>query len=260
MIAFVIQEARRHQKLSLDTLAKQAGVSKATLSRWETGKARPYAPELARVLKFLAIPEAVQRQCFQQLGTSQAERYLTKTTAESASLPISGGELLRALRNRARLPQRDAAVKIGVSQGLLSRWEGNDCWPDSETLARYCAALGATQGEQYGLIAHAWKCHDELPRDKDALDRARRELSILPHHFEHDLLYLALGSRYQSLYKASQIGVTDMLEIWGYFGSYLAWHHREDEAYRLTLPVFEEMKASHHPLSGGQHFALGAMG
>jgi transcriptional regulator with XRE-family HTH domain len=256
---FVIQQARQERQLSLGALALKSGVSKATLSRWEAGKARPCAPELLKVLEVLSVSEATSRQCLQQLGTPQAERYLAQTISEEQKLPISGGELLRALRIRTARSQADTARAVGVTQALLSRWENNDCWPDSERLHALCFALRATQSELQGLTTRAWQQHDELPLDKDPLDLARRNLSILPHNVEHDLFYLAMGSRYQSLYKTNQIGKTDMLSIWGYFGSYLAWHHRLDEAYQMAVPVFEDMKGSHRVLLDGQLFALFAM-
>ncbi len=259
MIGSTLQQARQRQNLSLGALSLKSGISKATLSRWEAGKSRPYAPELATVLEALQIPEATRRQCFQQLGTSQAERYLSQTTSEGAPLPISGGELLRALRQRAGLAQTDAARAVGVTQAMLSRWENNDCWPDDEKLSRLCTALGTTSGEREGLTTHGWCNHEELPRDKDALDAASFQLGVAAHYFEHDLYYLALGSRYGNLYKNNQIDRTEALGIWGHFGSYLAWHERMDDAYRMAAPVVENLKNSPRTLSKGQVFAVSAM-
>ena len=259
MIASIIQQARQERQLSLGALALRSGVSKATLSRWEAGKARPNAPELLKVLDVLNVPESLCRQCLQQLGTPQAERYLAQTISEEQKLPVSGGELLKALRMRAARSQADTARAVGVTQALLSRWENNDCWPDSERLHSLCLTLGATESELQGLMTRAWQQHDELPMDKDALDLARRELAISSHNFEHDLFYLAIGSRYQSLYKANQISRTDMLATWGYFGGYLTWHHRLGKAYQIAAPVFEDITSSHQVLSDGQLFALFAI-
>ena len=116
MISSVIQEARQCQGLTLGALANKVGINKSTLSRWETGKTRPCAPELARVLEILDIPETMCRQCFQQVGTPRTDRYLVRDAAEQARLPVSGGELLRALRVRASYSQADAARRVAVTQ------------------------------------------------------------------------------------------------------------------------------------------------
>ncbi len=257
MIPFVIQEARRHQKLSLEALARQAGVSKSTLSRWESGKTRPYAPELARVLEFLAIPEATQRQCFQQLGTSQAERYLAQTISEEQKLPVSGGELLRALRQRAHRSQADTARAVGVTQALLSRWENNDCWPEPDRLQALCLALGATELEEKGLATRAWQNHEELPLDKDALEAVISQLEVAP--FDVDLHYLAVASRYWTIYKQNRISESDALAVWGHFANHLGWHQKYNEALRVSQRVCDGLKRESLQLSRGQFLALSAM-
>jgi transcriptional regulator with XRE-family HTH domain len=259
MVGLVIQEARLSQRLSLRQLADKAGVSKATLSRWEAGKSRPYAPELAAVLETLQVPETARRQCFQQLGTPQAERYLSKTAPDGAPLPISGGELLRALRQRTGLTQADTARAVGVTQALLSRWEHNDCWPDDEKLARLCAALNATPGEKVGLTTRQWQGHKALPPDYDALHATLRKLAIMSHEFEHDLFYLALGSRFEALARSSHIDRLRGLAPWAYFGSYLAWHGRMADAQHMVAPVIEEMRRRPQRMDQGQVFAVSAL-
>ncbi|WP_394795694.1 helix-turn-helix transcriptional regulator [Armatimonas sp.] len=259
MIGSVIQEARQRQQLSLGALALKAGVGKATLSRWEAGKARPYAPELARVLETLGVPEATQRQCFQWLGTRQAERYLSETSPDDSPVPISGGELLRALRLRSGRTQAEAARAVGVTQALLSRWEHNDCWPDDTRLQQLCQVLRATSYEKQDLATRAWQNHDELPRDKERLDLALRQLEKQPHRFPKDLQYLALASRYHSLFKENQIGDNESLTVWGYFGNYLAWHSRLEEVLQVTMPLFNRFKSQFRPLKTHEMMALSGL-
>lgn len=213
---------------------------------------------MAQVLQALEVPEGLQRQCFQALGTPQAERYLAQNTTESQALPVSGGELLRALRVRRGLSQADAARAIGVTQALLSRWENNDCWPENTRLLALCQVLQATPGETHGLATRGWQNHQELPRDREALIAVLRQLANASHHFEHDLFYLALGSRFWELYKNNRIERAEALRPWGYFGSYLAWHGRMREAIQVSAPTFEEMKRSARSLDNGQFFALSA--
>jgi transcriptional regulator with XRE-family HTH domain len=259
MISTVLRQARLRHELSLGGLADRSGITKATLSRWETGKSRPNAPELARVLEILGIPEEQKRRCFQQLGTPQAERYLSETSPETAPVPISGGELLRALRLRSGRTQVEAAQAVGVTQALLSRWEHNDCWPDDTRLHRLCSVLQATPYEVHDLTTRAWQHHDELPRDRDGLDLALRTLEQQPHRSPKDLQYLALASRYHALYKDSQISEDESLTILGHFGNYLAWHSRLEEVLQVTMPLFNRFKKQSAPLKTHEMMALSGL-
>src|SRR5688500_11231077 len=52
------------------------------------------------------------------------------------------GELLRYLRRRAQLSQRDLAVAVGYSESQISRLEGNQRFPNESTLlAQFVPAL-----------------------------------------------------------------------------------------------------------------------
>ncbi|WP_309720972.1 helix-turn-helix transcriptional regulator [Armatimonas sp.] len=257
MIAYVIQQARQERQLSLGALALKSGVSKATLSRWEAGKVRPHAPELLKVLEVLEIPEPLCRQCLQQLGTPQAERYLAQMISEDQKLPVSGGELLRALRQRANRSQADTARTVGVTQALLSRWENNDCWPEQDRLRALCLALGATELEEKGLATRAWQNHEELPLDKDALEVVIDELEVAP--FDVDLHYLAVASRHWTLYKQNRISESHAVAVWGHFANHLVCHHKFHEGLHVSKRVFDSIRSESHPLSRGQFLALSAM-
>ena len=53
------------------------------------------------------------------------------------------GELLKFLRRRARISQRDLAIAVGYSESQISRLESNRRPPDLTTLAaRFAPALG----------------------------------------------------------------------------------------------------------------------
>nr|WP_309695937.1 helix-turn-helix transcriptional regulator [Armatimonas sp.] len=256
MISSVIQEARQCQGLTLGALANKVGINKSTLSRWETGKTRPCAPELARVLEILDIPETMCRQCFQQVGTPRTDRYLVRDAAEQARLPVSGGELLRALRVRASYSQADAARRVAVTQSLLSRWENNGCWPGEEKLLRLCNTLGATPNEAIGLRDYAWRNQDELPNDKEDLDRIVQGLNNQDTLLDRDLLYLALGSRYATLYRQNQIGEADATGIWGAYAYHLYGTARTHQARRIAAPALQTIERTWTPLSWAQTRAL----
>src|SRR4051812_14380854 len=67
---------------------------------------------------------------------------MSHTVAVSLSSFATFGELLRFLRRRARLQQRDLAIAVGYSEGQICRLEQNQRLPDLPTLAaRFVPAL-----------------------------------------------------------------------------------------------------------------------
>src|SRR5262245_1686537 len=67
---------------------------------------------------------------------------MSHTAAVSLSSFATFGELLRYLRRRARLQQRDLAIAVGYSEGQICRLEQNQRLPDLPTLAaRFIPAL-----------------------------------------------------------------------------------------------------------------------
>src|SRR5262245_24218145 len=60
------------------------------------------------------------------------------------------GELLRYLRERAELSQRELALQVGHHYSYMSRIEENERMPDSATLmARFVPALGLDDEPQW---------------------------------------------------------------------------------------------------------------
>src|SRR5215475_1022227 len=60
------------------------------------------------------------------------------------------GELLRYLRERAELSQRELALQVGYHYSYMSRIEKNERLPDSATLmARFVPALGLDDQPQW---------------------------------------------------------------------------------------------------------------
>ena len=252
MLGSIIQSNRQVKGLSLGTLAERAGINKSTLSRWETGKSRPYVHELIRVLDILEVPQETQVLCLQQIGAPRSERHIAQLSAPISSLidspqqtklPISGGELLRTLRTRQGFTQQETAQAVGVTQSLLSQWESNECWPDRKRLHTLCHTLQATIEEERGLQEHAWKYQEEMPMDKEALDLYLKELNGNDTLVGFDLMYLAVASRYQKLYRNHEIGELDTLPVWGVYGNTLvADIPRRQDGLRLARIAFEQIR------------------
>jgi transcriptional regulator with XRE-family HTH domain len=259
MIGTLIQTSRKEKGMSLGVLAERAGINKSTLSRWESSKTTPHLHELMCVFDALGLPNHLRQRCLQQLGQPRSERHLVANTASSSTLPVSGGELLRALRTRVGFTQTDAARTIGVTQALLSRWEHNDCWPETEKLHLLCKSLGATQGECQGLREYGWKNHEELPLDKEELDARLYRLKADDTMTERDLIYLAFASRYTTLHRQRKINDLEAMEAWGLYADYLTYQGRDEEAVRMARPLFEAMNRSSDTLTLGQFDALFAI-
>lgn len=52
------------------------------------------------------------------------------------------GDAIRSARKRQGLSQKEFAEKMGVTQGLVSRWESGNCNYTVKTLVQIAAALG----------------------------------------------------------------------------------------------------------------------
>jgi transcriptional regulator with XRE-family HTH domain len=259
MIGTLIQTNRTKKGMSLGVLAERAGINKSTLSRWESGKTKPNVHELVCVLDVLDTPDQLRRQCLQLLNQPRSERHLSKMPARElpdATLPVSGGELLQALRVRAGFTQADAARIVGVTQSLLSRWEHNECWPETEILYLLCQTLRATQGEYQGLRERAWKNHEELPLDKEELDIRLHRLRGDDRMTERDLIYLAFAGRYRTLHRQRKISDLEAMEAWGSYAYHLTGLGRIKEAIHMAQPVFQAIHRSTGVLTQGQYEGL----
>jgi predicted ATPase len=104
---------------------------------------------------------------------------MTHTTAISLSSFATFGELLRYLRRRARLQQRDLAIAVGYSEGQICRLEQNQRLPDLPTLAaRFVPALALEDQPELAarlleLAATARQLDPSLQQDGSAKGRER---------------------------------------------------------------------------------------
>lgn len=249
-----LQAQRKARGLTIQALAAQAGVHRTTISRWERGEATPFAHELARVLDILAVSLAERQVYYQGIEAPRAIRLMD--TSAIAALPISCGELLWALRQRARVSQRTVAQATKVAQSLVVKWEKGECWPSNEHLHAFCFTVGATQDELVFLTTRAWQPMEPLPQKREALDNF-----LLQGRDDSNPvwagIYLALAARYQSLYRSGKISESDALSAYGIYAVYLAWRLQKfEEAKQITAPVIASLERSRGPLNWGQIAAI----
>ncbi len=247
-----LQARRKTQGLSIETLAAQAGVHRTTISRWERGKTVPFVSELTSVLDALKVSLKERQVFYRYLEVPRAVQIADVGAA--ATLPVSSGELLRALRQRAGIAQRAVAQAVGVTQSLVVKWEKGECWPSSEHLHAFCFAIGATEDELAFLTTRAWRHTDPLPLDKDALDDAAWKVSDNP---TLPGTYLVFAARYHDLYRAGKISEVEATAAYGYYAHHLGCVlNRQKEARQAAAPVLAGLARSRGKLSMGQIMAI----
>jgi transcriptional regulator with XRE-family HTH domain len=135
---------RHSARLTLGELARRSGVSKATLSRWESGERLPRIPELEAVLSALNTDSSQRSHLLAAIEAPRAVRHLRHTAVVP---PPTTGELLRALRHRKGWsPERLASV-LKVSRVSVVRWEHGERIPSNEQIQAICYALSAREDE-----------------------------------------------------------------------------------------------------------------
>src|SRR5689334_15149264 len=123
-VGTLLWELRTARGWSLGQLAQRAGVSKAALSRWENGERLPRVPELEATLAALGADATQRALAFARIQAPRALRQL-REPSETGRLgpPPSMGDLLRAMRLRGGWTQTQIALRLGVGQNTVARWE-----------------------------------------------------------------------------------------------------------------------------------------
>ena len=135
--------------MSIGQLATISGVSKATISRWETNKCNPRPQELAAVLRALDATRAPGLQ--DETVFPVLPDFLSHL---SSCPPLSfRGDLLRAIRIRRGFTQCATSRAINVSQSMIAKWERGEDWPTQDKVHAFCFALDATEQELLTLMA-----------------------------------------------------------------------------------------------------------
>src|SRR5579862_2029450 len=100
-VGTLIREMRTAGGWTLGRLAQKAGVSKATLSQWESGARQPRIVELEAVLETLDASLPQRAQGLAHIEAPRALRRL-RNAEETAGLgpPPTAGDLLHAMRLR----------------------------------------------------------------------------------------------------------------------------------------------------------------
>ncbi|MEZ4656986.1 MAG: helix-turn-helix domain-containing protein [Caldilineaceae bacterium] len=97
------------------------------------------------------------------------------TSTSGSSLPSFGsfGEMLRYLRRRARLTQRELSIAVGYSESMISRLEHNERPPDVATLLAVFVPPLDLAGEPETvarLTALAQAARDERPAESKQIE------------------------------------------------------------------------------------------
>ena len=151
-----LRTLRKGKRLTMEAAARQAGLHRATLQRWELGEAQPRLSELTTLLTALETTRTQKHRALEMMEAPRALRRIRQQMTEAAeqrdmpALP-HGGDLLHALRMRRGLPLEEAAERVGVSVRTLRRWEKMEAWPSHEPLHHLLYALGAREEEVVAL-------------------------------------------------------------------------------------------------------------
>lgn len=182
----LLWELRTGRGWSQGQLAQRAGISKAALSRWESGARQPRVPELQAVLEALETTPAQRALAFAFIKAPRALRYL-QASPESDSLgpPPAAGDLLRAMRQRRGWTQAQVAQRLGVGQNTVARWEAGERLPANEEMQALCFALEAHEEEFVALTTGGFTNRPQaIPDEKE-------EVEDYAHHLLYDTTSLA---------------------------------------------------------------------
>jgi transcriptional regulator with XRE-family HTH domain len=192
-----LRALRRRRQMSAELIAQRAGIRRATLSDWETGRRQPRLPELEAVLNALGASPVQRRQALARMQAPRAIWRLRQEAAqqasgfvESAGHAPNGGDLLRAMRLRRGWTLEEAGRAIGVAGNLISRWERNAMWPEGERLHALCYALNARQEELSALLCARLEREADGVCTPEALrQKAETFLSVPPTSAERIALF-----------------------------------------------------------------------
>ncbi|MCW3097344.1 MAG: hypothetical protein JWL77_2962 [Chthonomonadaceae bacterium] len=136
--------------------ARQAGLHRATLQRWESGEVQPRLSEMTTLLTALEANETQKHRALEMMEAPRAVRQISQEMTEAAEqrglppLP-HGGNLLHALRMRRGWSLEEIAARVQVTARTLRRWEKMEVWPSHEQLHQLCYALGVQEEEVVAL-------------------------------------------------------------------------------------------------------------
>jgi len=190
-----LRDTRQKRVLTLGQLSLRSGVSKATLSRWESGTHSPRIPELSRVLDALGASPVAIKDALRLLDVPRA--VLATRGDYDTPMTLSLGDFLFGLRQRSGKTQAQAAGSAGVSRSLYAQWEHDAGQPTPGQLHAAAFALGASASEVVILttrrfarmpmersrdaLLEQYKASYEFGTDRSEAVQAPRMLSLIAH-------------------------------------------------------------------------------
>lgn len=233
---------RTSKKLSGADLARQAGISRTTLTRWEAGQTQPRITELEAVLSALDASPVQRREVFACLEAPRAVLHLREMAG--VALPLRG-DLLRAMRLRQGWTQQQTAQRAGIAQSTLARWERTEDWPSAERLHTLCYTLHAQDAElialTQGLVTAA------LPREA-LLDNESVRIQVAPSLFGSplaDVEFLSLEAQLWHLAQKEAAAHHQLSYTYGCHARFLMEHQRMTEAAGYVERIYQLARSGH---------------
>ena len=251
-----LRALRRGRRLTMEQSARQAGLHRATLDRWEKGRAQPRLPELKALLGALGASPQQRRRALTLVDAPRARALVRADLARTAGgaglgpMP-QGGDLLRALRLRRGRSLEQTAAHLGVTSVTVRRWEATETWPAAQQLHRLCYALGAKEEEVLALTCGRFARTAPSPLTKgtaggataealaERVERFARTLHDPPFGLK-DLELLTLRAEAWALAARGAAAGTGLLaEVYGLSSRYLAYRDRAGEAVAAAGRYFD---------------------
>lgn len=258
-ISELIRQLRTGRGVSLSQLAERAQIARRTLSYWEAGTYLPRLPELKNLLTAL---EATAEQHAQAIASLTAPRGIQELRLSSEHLQHenhfgvmpSGGDLLRALRQRSGLHLEQVAGMMNISTSTLSRWENGKVVPPPDRLDVLLETLGAQEAEQNTLKdGYLFLIAPQQEAALSPFDLQERFHAFFISMFGNredklnDLRFLSFEAQAWALATKDERGREILAAICANYAAFLADFNRMDEAYRYahrTLDLLAHRSAS----------------
>jgi transcriptional regulator with XRE-family HTH domain len=242
---------RKGKRLTMEAAARQAGLHRATLQRWESGEVQPRLSELTALLTALEVTETQKHRAVSLVEAPRALRQIRQEVmqvAEQRGMPglPHGGDLLHALRMRRGWSLEEVAARVQVTARTLRRWEKMEVWPSVEQLHRLCYALKAHEEEVVALTLGSFSQKPTPQKTSvEALQARLDHLRVLEEQpggyplFE--LEYLRLEADAWPLAMRSGAGKQMLIAISAYHAQCLSFRERLPEADTIANQALDLM-------------------
>lgn len=117
--------------MTLEEVAEKIGVTRQTMSRYETGVIKNYSPETIS-----EIAEALQTTGSYLLGYDETETPINIETEAEKEVNKMKYERIRELRTAINLTREQMAEILGISESALGNYERGDRQPDAELVVK----------------------------------------------------------------------------------------------------------------------------